>query len=41
MSIFALEYEEDAEKVFGIKAPDTNVITGELSEGGYSYVCRG
>lgn len=32
--------EEDAEKVFGIKAPDTNVITGELSEEGYSYVCR-
>lgn len=32
--------EEDAEKVFGIKAPDTNVLTGELSEEGYSYVCR-
>ncbi len=31
--------EEDAEKVFGIKAKDTNITGGELSEEGYRDVC--
>jgi Sugar kinases, ribokinase family len=32
--------EEDAEKVFGIKAPDTDVTTGSVSAERYSFVCR-
>lgn len=31
--------EEDAEKVFGIKAKDTNITGGELSDEGYKDVC--
>jgi len=30
--------EEDAEKVFGIKAPDTDVVGGKLSRDGYKHV---
>jgi 2-dehydro-3-deoxygluconokinase len=32
--------EEDAEKVFGIKAPDTDVTTGSVSAERYNFVCR-
>jgi len=32
--------EEDAEKVFGIKAKDTNITGGELSDEGYKDVCN-
>ncbi len=32
--------EEDAEMVFGIKAPDTDVTAGELNLEGYKYVAR-
>ncbi|HZJ58409.1 MAG TPA: sugar kinase [Clostridia bacterium] len=32
--------EEDAEKVFGIKAADTDVTTGELDMSGYKYVAK-
>lgn len=32
--------EEDAEKVFGIKAPETDVIAGELNMEGYKYVAK-
>ena len=32
--------EEDAEKVFGIKAADTDVTTGELDLAGYKYVAK-
>lgn len=32
--------EEDAEKVFGIKAPESNVIAGQLNIEGYKYVAR-
>lgn len=32
--------EEDAEKVFGIKAPDTDVTTGSVSAERYSFVCQ-
>jgi 2-dehydro-3-deoxygluconokinase len=32
--------EEDAEKVFGVKAPETDVITGKVSSGQYIYVCQ-
>lgn len=32
--------EEDAEKVFGIKAADTDVTQGELDMEGYKYVAR-
>jgi 2-dehydro-3-deoxygluconokinase len=32
--------EEDAEKVFGIKAADTDVTTGELDLAGYKYVAN-
>jgi len=31
--------EEDAEKVLGISAPQTNVINGEVPAEGYVYVC--
>ncbi len=34
----AIGNEEDAEKVFGIKAPDSDVTAGELSTEGYRYV---
>ncbi|MBW9212330.1 MULTISPECIES: sugar kinase [Terrabacteria group] len=32
--------EEDADKVFGIKASSTNVLTGELSKEGYEEVAK-
>jgi len=32
--------EEDSEKVFGIKAPDTDVSSGELSKEGYKFVAK-
>ena len=32
--------EEDAEKVFGIKASDTNITGGALSDEGYKEVCQ-
>jgi 2-dehydro-3-deoxygluconokinase len=32
--------EEDAEKVFGIKAPDTNVTTGDVEHNKYLFVCE-
>ena len=32
--------EEDAEKVFGIKAAETDITGGELSDEGYKDVCR-
>ncbi len=32
--------EEDAEKVFGIKASDTNITGGHLSDEGYKDVCK-
>ena len=32
--------EEDAEKVLGVKAPDTDVVTGKLSPEGYEQVAR-
>ncbi|NLX70372.1 MAG: sugar kinase [Clostridiales bacterium] len=32
--------EEDADKVFGIKAPDTDVTAGELNLEGYKYVAK-
>jgi 2-dehydro-3-deoxygluconokinase len=34
----AIANEEDAEKVFGIKAPDSDVTAGRLSMEGYKYV---
>ena len=36
----AIGNEEDAEKVFGIHAPDTDVTSGELDAEKYSYVCE-
>ena len=35
----AIGNEEDAEKVFGIKAPETDVNTGIVSSEQYAYVC--
>jgi 2-dehydro-3-deoxygluconokinase len=35
----AIGNEEDAEKVFGIKAPETNINTGKVSSEQYAYVC--
>lgn len=32
--------EEDADMVFGIKAPDTDVTAGEINREGYKYVSR-
>ena len=32
--------EEDADKVFGIKAPDTDVTAGKVEADKYLYVCR-
>ena len=31
--------EEDADKVFGIRAPETNINTGKVSSEQYAYVC--
>ncbi len=31
--------EEDAEKVFGIKAPESDVLNGKVNAGQYRYVC--
>ena len=36
----AIGNEEDAEKVFGIHPPDTDVTSGELDAGKYRYVCE-
>jgi 2-dehydro-3-deoxygluconokinase len=36
----AIGNEEDAEKVFGIKAPDSDVITGKVENDQYLYVCE-
>lgn len=36
----AIGNEEDAEKVLGIKAPDTNVIAGKVDADKYRYVCE-
>jgi 2-dehydro-3-deoxygluconokinase len=32
--------EEDADKVFGIKAPDTDVTSGKVEADKYRYVCE-
>jgi len=36
----ALGNEEDAEKIFGIKAPESDVAAGRLSEKGYRFVAE-
>jgi len=36
----ALGNEEDAEKIFGIKAPKSDVTSGKLSEEGYRFVAK-
>jgi 2-dehydro-3-deoxygluconokinase len=36
----AIGNEEDAEKVFGIKAPETDVIAGKVEADKYRYVCE-
>jgi 2-dehydro-3-deoxygluconokinase len=36
----ALGNEEDAEKVFGIKAPETDVAAGKVEAGLYRFVCE-
>jgi len=36
----AVGNEEDAEKVFGIKAPETDVVSGKVEAGQYRYVCE-
>ena len=36
----AIGNEEDAEKVFGIQAPDTDVTSGELDAEKYRFVCQ-
>ena len=36
----AIGNEEDAEKVFGIKAPDADVKGGKVDAGSYRYVCE-
>jgi 2-dehydro-3-deoxygluconokinase len=36
----AVGNEEDAEKVFGIRAPDTDVIAGKVEADKYRHVCR-
>jgi 2-dehydro-3-deoxygluconokinase len=36
----AVGNEEDAEQVFGIKAPEVDVEAGRLSASAYEYVCR-
>jgi 2-dehydro-3-deoxygluconokinase len=35
----AIGNEEDAEKVFGIKAPESDINTGKVSSEQYAYVC--
>jgi 2-dehydro-3-deoxygluconokinase len=35
----AVGNEEDADKVFGIKAPDADVAAGKVEASGYEYVC--
>lgn len=40
LSDVAIGNEEDAAKVFGIHAPDTDVISGQLDAGKYSHVCE-
>ena len=36
----AIANEEDAEKVFGIKASSTDITTGKLDDAGYQEVCK-
>jgi len=36
----AIGNEEDAEKVFGIKAPETDVTKGKVEAANYEYVCK-
>jgi 2-dehydro-3-deoxygluconokinase len=36
----AIGNEEDADKVFGIRAPDTDVTSGKVEAGRYLYVCQ-
>lgn len=36
----AIGNEEDADKVFGIKAPDVDVDAGKVDAGAYRYVCE-
>ncbi len=36
----AIGNEEDADKVFGIKAPDADVAAGKVAASSYAYVCR-
>ena len=36
----AIGNEEDADKVFGIKAPHADVSSGKVEAGGYEYVCN-
>ncbi len=36
----AIGNEEDADKVFGIKAPETDVIAGQVEADKYRYVCE-
>lgn len=38
-SDIAIGNEEDADKVFGIKAPDADVSVGKVEAEGYKYVC--
>lgn len=37
----AIGNEEDADKVFGIRAPDTDVTRGRVEAENYRYVCEG
>jgi 2-dehydro-3-deoxygluconokinase len=36
----AIGNEEDSEKVFGIKAPESDVLAGKVEAESYQYVCR-
>jgi 2-dehydro-3-deoxygluconokinase len=36
----ALGNEEDAEKVFGIRAPESDITSGKVNAGHYRYVCE-
>jgi 2-dehydro-3-deoxygluconokinase len=36
----AIGNEEDADKVFGIKAPHADVASGKVEASGYEYVCK-
>jgi 2-dehydro-3-deoxygluconokinase len=40
MSDVAIGNEEDADKVFGIKAPGANVVAGKVDPGNYRFVCE-